>query len=333
MCYNRGCGKTYDPAKNDDNSCFYHTGVPVFHDAYKSWSCCQKKTTDFTEFLNIKGCCNGKHSNEKPKEPEVEKKVATETPKETVIRETEEEKQKKRLPRPPRDIPIVPLQIEITPALKDMIEKKRQEVALNENVDSSKPSGDEIPAGTPCKNKGCRESFPASNSSCIHHPGVPIFHEGMKYWSCCQRKTSDFSMFLAQEGCETGDHVWIEAAANETVQCRYDWHQFGNYVVISIYSKFPQPEDCKVEANPVRVKASITFGDLDPKKRKLFTLDLDLNGIIDVEQSVVKFAPTKTEIKMRKAEPQFSWPKLELPQVRSQSNINEQCDGDNIDNL
>ena len=32
----------------------YHSGAPVFHDAYKSWSCCEKKTTDFTEFLNIK---------------------------------------------------------------------------------------------------------------------------------------------------------------------------------------------------------------------------------------------------------------------------------------
>lgn len=35
-------------------SCVYHPGEPFFHDAYKGWSCCKKKCTDFTEFLNIK---------------------------------------------------------------------------------------------------------------------------------------------------------------------------------------------------------------------------------------------------------------------------------------
>lgn len=44
--------------------------MPYFHDAYKGWSCCKKKSVDFTEFLNIKGCEVSKHSNEKPIEPE-----------------------------------------------------------------------------------------------------------------------------------------------------------------------------------------------------------------------------------------------------------------------
>ena len=43
---------------------------------------------------------------------------------------------------------------------------------------------------------------------CKYHPGVPIFHEGMKFWSCCQRKTSDFQSFLNQEGCMLGEHKW-----------------------------------------------------------------------------------------------------------------------------
>lgn len=43
---------------------------------------------------------------------------------------------------------------------------------------------------------------------CAHHPGTAVFHEGMKYWSCCQRKTSNFSAFLEQEGCAKGDHNW-----------------------------------------------------------------------------------------------------------------------------
>jgi len=35
------------------DSCRYHPGVPVFHDALKSWSCCEKKSTDFSVFLDM----------------------------------------------------------------------------------------------------------------------------------------------------------------------------------------------------------------------------------------------------------------------------------------
>ena len=31
-----------------------------------------------------------------------------------------------------------------------------------------------------------------------------------KFWTCCQRRTSDFDEFLRQEGCTTGEHKWIE---------------------------------------------------------------------------------------------------------------------------
>ena len=31
-----------------------------------------------------------------------------------------------------------------------------------------------------------------------------------KFWTCCQRRTSDFDEFLRQEGCTTGEHMWIE---------------------------------------------------------------------------------------------------------------------------
>lgn len=68
-----------------------------------------------------------------------------------------------------------------------------------------------ITVGTKCKNGGCKGEYegPQSNSEdCIHHPGVPVFHEGLKYWSCCQKKTTDFSTFLNQAGCSTGLHKW-----------------------------------------------------------------------------------------------------------------------------
>ena len=72
LCYNRGCGKTFNPRDNppDSTDCLHHSGAPFFHEAYKGWTCCNKKTTDFTEFLSTPGCSRGPHSREKPVEPE-----------------------------------------------------------------------------------------------------------------------------------------------------------------------------------------------------------------------------------------------------------------------
>uniref|UniRef100_A0A803SKM6 CHORD domain-containing protein n=1 Tax=Anolis carolinensis TaxID=28377 RepID=A0A803SKM6_ANOCA len=61
LCYNRGCGQRFDPEENG----------PVL-DTWKGWSCCRKRTTDFSEFLSIKGCTKGRHSNEKPPKPQAE---------------------------------------------------------------------------------------------------------------------------------------------------------------------------------------------------------------------------------------------------------------------
>ena len=72
LCYNRGCGKTFNPRDNpaDSQDCIHHPGAPFFHETYKGWTCCNKKSTDFTEFLNTPGCARGRHSREKPIEPE-----------------------------------------------------------------------------------------------------------------------------------------------------------------------------------------------------------------------------------------------------------------------
>uniref|UniRef100_A0A8C9NQH3 Integrin subunit beta 1 binding protein 2 n=1 Tax=Serinus canaria TaxID=9135 RepID=A0A8C9NQH3_SERCA len=78
LCYNKGCGQSFDPEHNAEDSCLYHPGVPIFHDALKGWSCCKKRTTDFSEFLSIKGCTKGFHSKEKPPEPSSQEKISEE---------------------------------------------------------------------------------------------------------------------------------------------------------------------------------------------------------------------------------------------------------------
>jgi len=49
--------------------CEYHPGEPVFHDAEKVWSCCNKRSKDFTVFLGMPGCETGPHNSSKPVAP------------------------------------------------------------------------------------------------------------------------------------------------------------------------------------------------------------------------------------------------------------------------
>lgn len=171
-----------------------------------------------------------------------------------------------------------------------------------------------LTAGTMCKNSGCRTAYsPGTNQSvCVHHTGVPIFHEGMKYWTCCQRKTSDFEAFLAQEGCSQGSHLWIkpkvaDCDVDRSQTCRFDWFQTGEDVVINVYSKMPIPSLSLIEANPVKVNILVVFGE----DKKEFYKELVLMGPVDVATSRVNYLAAKTEITLKKL-PQTQWSNLEL---------------------
>ena len=55
-------------------------------------------------------------------------------------------------------------------------------------------------SGMPCKNNGClaRVGEAGESQPCVFHPGNPVFHEGFKFWSCCEKRTTDFNAFLEQ---------------------------------------------------------------------------------------------------------------------------------------
>lgn len=304
-CYNRGCGKKFDPKNNPSNACRYHSGEPFFHDAYKGWSCCNKKCTDFTEFLNVPGCTYSKHSNEKP--PELPKPVRESNPEEVI--EVKPIVQSS-MQRPPLSTPMVTMTPELAPSLKQ--QKEITPRAVTDNV--KQEDNNVVSVGTSCKNGGCTKSYegPQSDSeTCVYHPGCPIFHEGLKFWSCCQKRTSDFNAFLNQKGCEMGNHKWIKEDSNkETIDCRWDWHQTGNFVVLAVYAKQYCPTKSIIQLNPIRVLIELVF----PQESNSFKLDLELSGIIDVAQSQVCMYGTKVEIKMRKAELK-SWTQLNIPYI------------------
>ncbi len=154
-CYNRGCGKSYNPRDNPDNSCQYHPGAPFFHDAYKGWTCCNKKSTDFTMFLSFPGCTQGQHSNVKPEEPEsitgqVGESNNIELPQVNEVRPNRESLESViRLQRPGfNKATLTRMKPTVAPAL---IEAAKDLGPYQASVSST-----EVAIGEQCKNSGCK---------------------------------------------------------------------------------------------------------------------------------------------------------------------------------
>jgi len=299
LCYNRGCGKEYNIRENNEDSCRYHTGAPYFHEGYKGWTCCQNKSTDFTTFLNTPGCSLGKHSNIKPVEPE---KITGNLNKESSPEEVIEVRPpiQPSMARPSADTPLVRMTPTVAASLKQTMA----------NLPNPEENGDDvaIKEGESCKNNGCKEFYGGENLECKFHPGVPVFHEGMKYWSCCQRKTTEFQHFLDQEGCDLGKHKWTADKKGAEISCRYDWHQTASHVTVAIYAKKYDPVKSFVEVSPVRLVIHLHF----PLENTNFDLDLVLKGVVELDSCTANMLGTKLEIKMKKAET-GSWSKLDIP--------------------
>ncbi|KAF7237406.1 Cysteine and histidine-rich domain-containing protein 1 [Varanus komodoensis] len=301
LCYNKGCGQRFALERNSPDACLHHPGVPIFHDA-------------------LKGCTRGYHSNEKPPElnetlAEAKVKVSTEVvvqgPKSAEVMQRE---------RPSPDEPKQLLPVKVSRSLEQALEKlslsrKEQPSAL---VPPGAGAALETSVGTTCKNSGCTAAYQGEESDsqiCTFHPGVPVFHEGMKYWSCCGIKTTDFSAFLEQKGCSKGKHSWVkhQQPDKQRLACRQDWHQTGGQVVVTVYAKSPLPDRSSVKANRTGLDTHVVFeGD------KVFQEELELWGVIDVGQSFVNMAPSKVEIVLKKASP-IPWASLEHPQSRGEA--------------
>ena len=79
----------------------------------------------------------------------------------------------------------------------------------------------EIPDGANCRRKACDAKYKKGSSregeKCVHHPGVPIFHEGSKGYSCCKRRVLEFDQFLMIEGCQEKDkHLFVGSGKKDS---------------------------------------------------------------------------------------------------------------------
>ncbi|GMR53162.1 hypothetical protein PMAYCL1PPCAC_23357, partial [Pristionchus mayeri] len=299
-CYNKGCGKKFHPESNSVEDCQYHPGPPFFHDAYKIWNCCNKKSTDFGTFLNYPGCTKGRHSAEKP--VDIVKVAAVKE----IRPEKEEEvivwnglnKPAERLDDTLREERNI--KVEATEGAKASIKKYLEE---HQSVLSS-----ELQIGAPCRNNSCEAKYggpSASDSPCVYHPGAAIFHEGMKYWACCKKKTSDFQAFLDQKGCEKGEHCWSK---NEKVdKLREDFYSANGTITVNLYCRGAMPDEVSVQSDGqlLRVKLVHGFG----TKESLFIYDLW--GEILPDESVVRVGERKVELILKQAD-NVSWPRLQF---------------------
>ncbi|KAJ1668213.1 hypothetical protein IW140_000483 [Coemansia sp. RSA 1813] len=60
-----------------------------------------------------------------------------------------------------------------------------------------------------CTLNGCGQEYDeiANDSmACQFHPGKPVFHEGLKGWSCCKPRVHSFDEFMEIKGCKLGPH-------------------------------------------------------------------------------------------------------------------------------
>ncbi|XP_071957070.1 cysteine and histidine-rich domain-containing protein 1-like [Antedon mediterranea] len=306
-CYNTGCGKQYNNDEDGPEACKFHLGGPIFHDAYKGWSCCKKRTTDFTEFLNIKGCAKGPHNPVKP----VPQPTQSEKDEVSIKEEPKPPREPnpiKPVERPRNDEPLVAIPVTIGATLKDAIAKmQKMQVSLENNADS-----EEVKIGTACKRTSCGVAYTgpeSNNETCMYHAGTAIFHEGMKYWSCCKKKTSNFDDFLKQAGCTKDRHQWLksEQEMSTATVCRHDWHQTAGFAVLTVYCKVADPNTSTILTNQVNLQVHIAYDG----GRSTFDRNIILEAAIDPAKSSVKMLGTKVEIKLKKLEG-FSWKKYEI---------------------
>ncbi|KRZ61420.1 Cysteine and histidine-rich domain-containing protein 1 [Trichinella nativa] len=298
QCYNKGCGQKFDPTKNADDACTYHPGDPLFHDAFKRWSCCSRGSTDFTEFLNCLGCTKGPHNPVKPEEP----------PKKRTVSDVEFSKPMENVAcRPKRNSTESEFKY-LSFNVSSELEKQLEEYTASFDSAKEKRDAEAIPIGTTCTRRGCSETYKNADSFkkvCTYHSGTPVFHEGMKYWSCCEKKTSNFDDFLNQVGCETGKHDFSVQEEHKRSKCRFDWFQTADNVHVNVYAKLINPTKTEIATSDQTLRGKVHYNNQDD----IFELNIPLWAPVIPSESVVNISSTKLEIVLRKTE-KFRWSDL-----------------------
>lgn len=204
-CQRMGCDVMFSPDDNPDDSCRYHDSGPFFHDGIKEWSCCKKRSHDFSLFLAIPGCKTGKHTTEKPvlaKPAPPKNQVPAPAPapdassKQTCSRCQQgffcsEHGSQAREMRLQTDLPA-----ENNTGVQEGLAAPAKKI-----VDINQPQT--------CGNKGCGMTFKEKDNhdtACSYHPGPAVFHDRLRGWKCCDIHVKEFDEFMNIPPCTKGWH-------------------------------------------------------------------------------------------------------------------------------
>lgn len=307
-CTHKGCEKLFtDP----EEPCYHHPGAPIFHEGQKGWQCCKPRVLTFDEFLAIPPCTTGRHSTTAPTLAPVQ----TSGPNAGTSNSNTSQKHPEVSPPSVSSDGIehynkpLPQVTSATPPPAPKVEKPLEQ----------DPEGVTIPAGTKCKRLGCgaeyKDGMERSNSECTFHPGVPIFHEGSKGYSCCKRRVLEFDQFLKIAGCAQDKHLFVGQPKTEEeeqlVECRNDFYQTYGNVIVSIFAKKVDKDAATVEfeERELRVDLPMQVTAQGGPKVQRFKMTYPLYGPIDPAGCTYKVMGTKVELNLKKADA-TSWPTL-----------------------
>jgi len=291
-CGRGGCANLFFESENNDTACNFHPGPAIFHEGYKGWKCCDRKTIDFEEFMTFETCAVGRHvalaKTEKPKPVVTEEPQVTPA---TVNSGVEVYKNPNQNQPPPK--PVVPIE---------------EPVIVPKEIPD--PPDAVIPVGAPCLHRNCTAKFENDNSrteQCIYHPGNPVFHEGSKGYSCCKKMTLLLEEFLSMEGCKPGVHKFVpDPKPVATVSVRHDFYQMGNNVMVTFYAKNCDKAGSKITFTPNSMDVVLKLSD-----GQIFNKLIEFTGgkLIDPSASSYTIMGTKVEVKLRKSSG-VDWVKL-----------------------
>lgn len=225
-CQRIGCDAVYDPrdpaATNPPGCCRYHPGAPLFHEGNKSWTCCGRKSHDFSLFMDIAGCATGRHTQRKPPKPATANVTARDS---AGVKPTKLETRV--------DTKDPNISSSSASAKREDCNRCRSGFFCSDHAASAEApaetvaetvvaTGETSQPGQPseptsvdphetqiCRNVGCGEKFTEAendDAACAFHPGPPIFHERKKGWACCDQTRWDFDEFLKIPTCAVGRH-------------------------------------------------------------------------------------------------------------------------------
>ncbi|KAJ1339883.1 hypothetical protein BSLG_005543 [Batrachochytrium salamandrivorans] len=131
-------------------------------------------------------------------------------------------------------------------------------------------------------------------------------------WTCCSRRVLEFDLFLKIQGCTTAKHRFTdiqvdstESTASRTIECRRDWYQTPDTIILSVFAKKMDKEATTVVFEDSHLKVDIKF--LDGSTSQYHT---SLFQPIDPALSKFQILSTKLEIVMKKANG-ISWVSIE----------------------